>query len=246
MSDSKKTKSPPPKKIVAKKATLKEVTPKAPVRPTDYGRAPLYSFQIELKGISPKIWREFYVPADINLQDFHQTLVHVMGWRGGHQCFFEIKGVQYDDFGDDGMDLIAAVLGLPSANFAAEEDNHQYLDSITLDSLGLRKGTKIQYVYDMGDNWEHVITVKNLNYVPSQPQSRRGCLGGARACPPEDCGSIPGYNKVLKAVADPEHKGIHDITMWLNEDYDPEKFDLAKVNSLLAEIWGDDFDEDDD
>jgi hypothetical protein len=32
------------------------------------------------------------------------------------------------------------------------------------------------------------------------------CLPGARACPPEDCGGVPGYERPLEARRDPTHE----------------------------------------
>ena len=55
------------------------------------------------------------------------------------------------------------------------------------------------------------------------------CLAGARACPPEDCGGVPGYYRVLEALnkaSTPEQKELRE---WLGS-YDPDRFDLAAVN----------------
>jgi hypothetical protein len=56
------------------------------------------------------------------------------------------------------------------------------------------KNRSADYVYDFGDNWEHRIQLekilpreKNINYPI--------CIKGKRACPPEDCGGIWGYEK---------------------------------------------------
>ena len=38
------------------------------------------------------------------------------------------------------------------------------------------------------------------------------CIDGARACPPEDCGGIYGYENVLTVLSDPEN----DINSLLN------------------------------
>ncbi|MDR2140249.1 MAG: plasmid pRiA4b ORF-3 family protein [Deltaproteobacteria bacterium] len=253
MSDRAPAKTDKPPKTVAKKAPVKKdpkmapkktVSPKTatPAEPAGSGQsepkaqsglAPLYVFRIELKGITPKIWRDFYAPADTTLLEFHRLIADVMGWHGGHLFFFLIKGSQYYNPNLDNA-------GLGFALIEENDDDFQPLDKITLASLGLREGNKIQYVYDMGDNWEHVITVKDLNFVHDKLQQRIGCLGGARACPPEDCGSVPGYKKILKALADPNHKGFKEIIEWLDEDYDPEKFDLDELNGYLADDEGED------
>jgi len=53
-------------------------------------------------------------------------------------------------------------------------------------------GQKITYIYDFGDDWQHTIEVVKLNTGVAELKSIL-CTGGQRACPPEDCGSYPGY-----------------------------------------------------
>ncbi len=43
-------------------------------------------------------------------------------------------------------------------------------------------------------------------------------LGGERACPPEDCGGSFGYRECLGGFDE-----------WMDDDYDPEAFDLGEV-----------------
>jgi len=54
------------------------------------------------------------------------------------------------------------------------------------------------------------------------------CTDGARACPPEDCGSIPGY----EALVNPRHPDHRSLMEWAG-GFDPETFDLGQVNRLL-------------
>ncbi|MDR2140251.1 MAG: plasmid pRiA4b ORF-3 family protein [Deltaproteobacteria bacterium] len=233
--------APPAAKASPKKAATAKVPAKktpAPTKPAESSQSdqisladndPLYVFRIDLKGIKPRIWREFYVPADTTLLEFHRIISDVMGWYEGHLFYFVIYGCRFYNPSLDSLGL-----GFTQTLAAPDEDNYQPLDIITLDSLGLREGAKFQYMYDLGDNWEHVITVKNLNYVPDKLQQRRGCLRGARACPPEDCGGVNGYKQILQSIADLDNKGLDDDTRWLNEDYDPEDFDLDDINECLA------------
>lgn len=59
------------------------------------------------------------------------------------------------------------------------------------------------------------------------------CIAGERACPPEDCGSVPGYEEILEILKDPKHEEYEERLEWLGGAYDPEKFDLEHVNGLL-------------
>jgi hypothetical protein len=62
------------------------------------------------------------------------------------------------------------------------------------------------------------------------------CLAGKRACPPEDCGGVPGYERMLEILATPEDEEYEDILEWLGDDFDPEAFDMAAVNTELARL----------
>ncbi|HSF47308.1 MAG TPA: plasmid pRiA4b ORF-3 family protein, partial [Burkholderiales bacterium] len=60
------------------------------------------------------------------------------------------------------------------------------------------------------------------------------CTGGARACPPEDCGGIWGYQEFLKALSDPAHPEHEEMLDWIGGEFDPERFDMSKVNQRLV------------
>jgi len=41
------------------------------------------------------------------------------------------------------------------------------------------------------------------------------------ACPPEDCGCIPGFYDLVEAIADPNHEQHQELRDWLGYDFDP-------------------------
>jgi hypothetical protein len=58
---------------------------------------------------------------------------------------------------------------------------------LTLNKIFAEGKTSFQYEYDLGDGWVHEITLKkHIESVSTKP----ACIGGARACPPEDCGGV--------------------------------------------------------
>jgi hypothetical protein len=112
---------------------------------------------------------------------------------------------------------------------AAENENTTFVGAVLV-----RKGQKLLYEYDFGDSWEHEIVVEKM--LPFDPRAKYpACLDGARACPPEDCGSFPGYMGILEALKAPKKtEEQKELLEWLEEGYDPERFDLEAVNRRLA------------
>lgn len=74
--------------------------------------------------------------------------------------------------------------------------------------------------------------------TPSQirTEKRAHCFEGHRACPPEDCGSVPGYQELLAALRDPKHPEHRRLKQWLGRPYDPEAFSVEQANRFLAKL----------
>ena len=96
-----------------------------------------------------------------------------------------------------------------------------------------RAKPKFIYEYDFMDSWEHEIVAEKL--LPLDPAAKYPvCLGSARACPPEDCGSFPDYMDILKALsAKISTADQKELLEWVGAGYDPERFDLDAVNRRL-------------
>lgn len=60
------------------------------------------------------------------------------------------------------------------------------------------------------------------------------CVGGERACPPEDCGGVPGYADLVDAMADRDHPERERFLEWLDQPFDPAAFDVADANRRLS------------
>jgi hypothetical protein len=73
-----------------------------------------------------------------------------------------------------------------------------------------------------------------------QPRARAKavarCLDGARACLPEDCGGIPGYEELLKVMKKPKHPEYAAILEWLGAPFDPDAFDLEETNRFMQRL----------
>jgi hypothetical protein len=94
--------------------------------------------------------------------------------------------------------------------------------------------TRIDYTYDIGDNWEHSLIVSDVRSGDPNTAYPR-FIEGERDCPPEDCGGIPGFYEMLEARSDPRHPDHAEIAEWL-EGYDPDKLDVIPIQVALGRI----------
>jgi len=62
------------------------------------------------------------------------------------------------------------------------------------------------------------------------------CKGGKRRKPPEDCGDIPGYYNLMKAISDPTTANMRNCRNGLATDFDPAALSIDDVNRRLAHL----------
>ncbi len=178
----------------------------------------IYQFKVTLKGIRPPIWRRFQVTDDLTFYQFHLVLQEVMGWYGGHLHLFELAG---------GFTITDAET---LAEWGEDGENER---KARLKKYVRREGEKFRYEYDFGDSWEHEVLLEKILPVEAGVQYPR-CLKGKRACPPEDCGGVWGYETMLEALADEDNPEHEMYVEWLDGEFDAEEFDLESVNRALA------------
>lgn len=183
--------------------------------PTVDAPASAMQLKVMIRDTTPAIWRRLLVAGDATLAELHTALLAALGWSGTHLHSFEIDGRQY---------------GIPD-----EDDWDPPLDErkYRLDDV-LAKGSKMTYVYDFGDYWEHDIPIEDIQ--PAHDVQLPACLDGRRAGPPEDCGGADGYVDLLQALADPRHPDHADAREWLGSAFDPEEFDPSSFADELDRV----------
>ena len=165
---------------------------------------------IALKEVEGPVWRRLLVPSDIKLAELHLALNEVMGWTNSHlhQFLFGARTFGDPDFDEDGQ----------------FEDER----SICLDEL-VGVNERFTYEYDFGDDWLHEVVVeKKLPF--DERYVYPVCIGGARACPPEDCGGPPGYEHLLEALLNGDDD---ELVQWVGGFFDPDGFDVNRTNQSL-------------
>jgi len=182
----------------------------------------IYQFRIELLDIEPTIWRRIQVPADYSFWDLHVALQDAMGWLDCHLHSFLVKrskttreeeiGIPFDD--DKGEVMPGWAVGLGG--------------------VFTQPGLEVVYLYDSGDGWGHTVMFEDI--LPREKGMKYPrCIGGERACPPEDCGGVQGYQELLEIISDPNDPEYETMTSWLKNHlknyhpYNPDEFDPAQV-----------------
>ena len=189
-------------------------------RRTPSGEAPqMYQLKVTLPHLS--VWRRLLVRGDASLALLHAAIQVAMGWTNSHLHQFRA-----------GRELFSET----RHHFAEFVGDPEILDEhkCALEELAPEVQDRLVYTYDFGDTWEHAITVEQRLYLDDAMAGTALCLGGARACPPEDCGGPSGYAELLKTLKNrkhPEHKSMKE---WLGRPFDAESFDPAKTNTCLG------------
>ncbi len=134
-----------------------------------------------------------------------------MGWLDYHLHEFRIKLPRKRKF---------VVIGIPYDDF--ENDTLPGWEIEVTDFLQ-EPGDFVFYEYDFGDGWEHKITLEG-KFLADKGSKYPLCTGGELACPPEDCGGLPGYYQLVEILADKKHQEYNDMVDWLThhaKDYTP-------------------------
>ncbi len=196
-------------------------------RSSGFSKPCLYVLHIELRPneIRPPVWRRLEVDGRISLAKLHHFIQAAFGWSDSHLHQFRIRDKVY---------------ALPDPGDEAEvfDERKAYLNRL------LATDDTMLYRYDLGDNWEHLITVEEVRGdLDNDPKGAAWILDGARACPPEDVGGPEGYYEFLEILlSHPDSEEAVHLREWADGDFDPERFDRRLANAAIMRIlfnrWG--------
>ena len=172
--------------------------------PTELG-APFYA--------ETGIWRRILITGSQTLKALHNVIQKAMGWRNCHLHEF-VMG--------NGTHLV------PNKEDIVNKMYYELEENFSIEEVFETK-QPIKYVYDMGDQWEHVVVLERV--IPNKKGLREPIsIGGQMACPPEDCGGVPGYHHLLKTIGDPQNPEYKEMKAWLRkcgyDDYNPKHYNI--------------------
>jgi len=165
-------------------------------------------FMVTLLHTTPPVWRLIETSHLITLNDLAAAIIVFMEWKGEHLYYF---------------DRDQTVYGIPGH---LDSPGREVINACNekLNKLFVTEGDRMRFMYDLGDNWEHEVVLmgRGAKDVSGLPR----CCAGSMACPPEDCGGIPGYESLKE---NPHQYRVDD-------DYRHRKFDPYVFSNTY--IWG--------
>lgn len=179
--------------------------------------ADVFQLKVTLLNTKPPIWRRLLVDGSITLDALHEVIQAAFGWWNCHLHEFEIGPTRF---------------GVPDPDWdmglATVDERAARLDAVATE------GASFFYTYDFGDDWRHKVTVEKVGQV-EPGTSVPDCIGGRRACPPEDCGGPWGYADLLDSLG--AQPGVSaELLDFIGPDFDPASFDPSDFALNLANV----------
>jgi hypothetical protein len=178
-----------------------------------------FDIEISLSTVYPLIWRRLLLrTTGTTFADLHRAIQDACGWWDYHLY-------RFDEAAPRGL------VGLAQSRVGIEDadDDAPPADEVPLAPwVGKHVPRACKYVYDFGDDWHHDVVVRDI--VSSDERFFRRLIGGERAVPKEDCGSMSGFERILefrRTGVDPD--GEDDLARWLG-DWQPE-VDIERVRA---------------
>jgi hypothetical protein len=182
----------------------------------------IFQLKVTLKGTKPLVWRRIQIPEIYTFWDLHVAISDCMPWADYHLHEFVAQDPTFN---------IKHRIGIPSDDEIGFDDELPTLPGwqVNIAPYLTFAQPKVEYMYDFGDGWQHSIRLEKI--LPREKDvSYPRCIGGKRACPPEDCGGMGGYGDLLRTLSDPQHERYEDLLTWVGGSFDPDAFSCEDVH----------------
>ena len=183
---------------------------------------PMVTLDVRLHLHSP-CYRRIRVPLRQSLSDFHEMLQILFGWKDYHLHSFELE-----------PDLPLDITMPEYASLASMDDwgmcDTEPMERWILLSEVLERYPHFWYIYDMGDRWEHEITLVSQENMTafSGPQ----CILALGDAPPEDVGGADGFAELQELLQHPEDPQYLAAKQWL-EGTGWKPLDMEQLQNTL-------------
>lgn len=183
----------------------------------------LITLRIELVGTTPLVWRRITLDGRSSFANLHHVIQAAMGWHDAHLHQFRINN-RYIGVPDPESD---------APEWHTEDERKVFLNRVLTDDA------VFTYLYDFGDGWEHRLLVEEYD---DSDDLRFGdgdawVDAGERACPPEDCGGVGGFQDFLEKLEnEPYSDESKELRVWAGLDYDPARFDRLAANAAIKRL----------
>lgn len=177
-----------------------------------------YSLKVSIDGTNPLVWRKIVVPDHITFHQLHLVIQECFQWKNYHLYEFEIPGVE---------EPITRFY----SDFDAEERDGSDGREILIDPY-MEEGARFRYVYDLGDWWEHVIDVLEVDPLGSARMPYVTAFQGESLI--EDAGGVDGYYETMRILDDPEDPEYRETREWVKWQA-PGAFSMDDANDLMEE-----------
>ncbi len=191
-----------------------------------------FHIRVKLNNSPVKVWRELKVPSNISLDLLAHILIEAMGWQNEHMHQFKTKDrIQYKD--------TAGMREAKKYECFGFQREHRDANDYSLNSV-MEKGVRIKFEYDFGDGWEHDVWVKGIREYKPDEEPEAKLVKGEGACPPEDCGGVWGYARLLDLMTKKRKTAEEKVQLeWygMNKHFDPEYFDVEEMTYYIEDFW---------
>jgi hypothetical protein len=180
--------------------------------------------KVTLDHVEPEVMRRLVVPLTIRLDRLHLTLQAAFGWTNTHLHAFTAGGVEW---------------GGPEPHFPAGVQPIDTRKTRLYDIVRDTGAKTIRYLYDFGDDWQHVIKLERW-FENTDTAGMPFQLEASGRCPPEDIGGPEGYAAFLAALADAAHPSHAEALETAPAGFDPtvvDQADLQRQVDALAQKW---------
>ena len=181
----------------------------------------VFQFKITLLDTKPAVWRRVVVPESYTFYDLHVAIQNAMGWTDSHLHCFEKR---------DSMTKHWEYSVKVDCPYAAEElekeENTVYTTETPITQFFKKAKDGMIYIY-----LEKIFPRDMKVKYPV-------CLGGKLACPPDDCGSIPGYYICIQTFKDQKDKELLEwMGDWNPEYFTPQDITFEDPRKRFLESW---------